>query len=126
MLDASFLAIGIKTFLDERAISVGDYIPKKIVDGIELATHLVYIMSDASIKSQWVEEELNIAKVREKESEGFKILPLLIENVELPTYVKHVRYADFTNWRNPDAYRFSFLEILRAMKLNRGYLVQMN
>jgi len=93
----------------------GDLIPKKIIEGISNANHLIYIISSSSVRSKWVEEELNIAKVKEKESNGLKILPLLIEDIELPVYVKHIRCADFRNWRNPDSYRLSFLEILRAM-----------
>src|SRR2546423_13827749 len=80
-LDASLLANNVKTFLDDKEIRIGDSIPQKIYDGIDVASHLVYIISATSIRSKWVNEELSIAKMKEKASDGFRILPVLIDNV---------------------------------------------
>lgn len=116
-LDASLIARSVKTFLDEREIQVGDPIPEKIYDGIAASTHLVYVISASSVNSRWVQEELSIAKMIEKESEGFKILPVLIDEIRLPTAVTHVRYADFREWRDPISFRGALLEILQAMHI---------
>lgn len=116
-LDAQLLANKVNTFLDEREIKVGDYIPEKIYEGIGTSTHLIYVISRNSLGSTWVKEELSIAKMKEKEAKGFCILPVLIDEVEIPTSILHVKYADFRDWRNPNKYRFAFLEILRAMDI---------
>jgi|ERR1044071_1025734 hypothetical protein len=116
-LEASLFARNINTFLDERMIQVGDSIPQKVYDGIASSTHLIYVVSRASIKSLWVQEELSIAKMKEKKSRGFKILPVIIDKLKLPTAVLHLKYADFTQWRDFDAYRKAFLDILRAMQI---------
>jgi hypothetical protein len=115
MLDSSLTTSGVETFLDERDILVGESFPERIYEGIGSASHLAYLISENSVTSRWVQEELSIAKVREKEEKGFKILPLLIEDVLLPTAVKHVQYADFRNWRDQDAYRRSLLNLLRSI-----------
>ena len=73
MLDTSFVVRGVETFLDDKAIKVGDQIPKRIVYGISESDYLIYIISKSSVQSAWVEEELNIAKIKEKEVDGFRV-----------------------------------------------------
>ncbi len=117
MLFSSFKGMNIDSFLDEVHIKVGDSIPEKIYEALDDSTHLIYIISRASISSKWVKEELSAAKMKDKSSKGFKILPLLIEKVDLPTNIAHVKYADFTMWRDPNLYRRSFLQVLRALDI---------
>lgn len=114
-LNASLIAAGVDTFLDEKNILVGESIPEKLYEGIASSTHLIYIISENSIKSKWVQEELSIAKMLEKQSEGFRILPLLLDNVNLPASIIHIKHADFTQWRNPNSYRQAFLQLLYAL-----------
>lgn len=114
-LDQSLLLHGVSTFLDERDIDVGDSIPKSISDALERSTHLVYVISETSIASRWVEEELSMAQVRTKESKGYKILPVLLESVDLPLSVRHLKYADFRNWQTLDSYYSSLGQLLQAI-----------
>jgi hypothetical protein len=116
-LDATLLANGTKTFLAERDIRIGDVIPEKIYAGLENATDLVYIVSAHSIHSRWVQEELSIAKMREKGSRGFRIFPVLIDELELPASILHIKYADFRSWRVSQTYREKCLELLEAMNI---------
>lgn len=116
-LDASLVYAGVETFFDERDIRIGDSIPSKIYTGIESSNYLIYVISSNSVKSLWVEEELSIAKIREKSGAGIRVLPILIDDVELPTSVSHVKYADFRKWKDPGDYRKSVLQILEAMNI---------
>jgi hypothetical protein len=115
MLDATLTAAGIPTFLDERDIRVGDSFPEKIYEGLENATELLYVVSIHSSKSTWVAEELSIAKVREKEVKGFRILPVVIDNSELPTAIRHIRYADMRQWQDPASYRAATSRLLISL-----------
>lgn len=115
MLDTSLQIVGAKTFFDERDILIGQSIPERIYDGIGKATHLIYVISKKSASSKWVSEELSIAKMKEKSSKGFFILPILLDSIALPTAISHVKYADFRDWRNPESYRKAFLGILNVM-----------
>jgi hypothetical protein len=116
-LNASFFSNSIQTFLDTKDILVGDSIPEKIYNGIGESTHLIYIMSASSVTSSWVKEEISIAKVKEKQAKGFKILPVLLDDIELPIGLAHILYADFRNWRDPYSYRNSFLLLLTALDI---------
>src|SRR3712207_5746181 len=79
-LDASLHLAGVTTFLDERDIQVGDSITAKIYEAISTATDLVYIISESSARSRWASEELTAAKVRQRRDEGFRIMPILIDD----------------------------------------------
>ena len=85
-LDASLVLNGVEVFLDERDIKVGESIPARIYDGISKASHIIYVLSNSSVYSSWVNEELDIAKMKQKKDEGFGILPVLIEDIEIPMY----------------------------------------
>lgn len=114
-LDATLSGFGIHVFLDERDIKVGDSIPAKIYDGISKATHFIYVISSNSKNSAWVQEELDVAKMKQKENAGCVILPVLIEQTELPTAVKHVRYADFLNWQDSKSFLTGMNTILQSL-----------
>lgn len=114
-LDQSLQFHGIPTFLDERDIKVGDSIPRKIVEAIERSSHLVYVISTHSVQSPWVTEELDVAQVRQKEREGYKILPLRIDDIDVPAGVRHLRWADFRNWQLVERYFMSLKDLLTAV-----------
>ena len=50
-LNLSFMSYGLRTFFDERDISVGDSIPKRIYESIDQSTHLIYVVSSHSVLS---------------------------------------------------------------------------
>jgi hypothetical protein len=115
VLNASLYSVGIETFFDLKDILVGQSIPDAIYEGITESTHLIYVISEKSVNSEWVREELSIAKMKEKSGAGIKILPILIDDVCLPTSIIHLRYADFKDWRNPSKYREAFLLLLKSL-----------
>lgn len=118
MLDASFLAKGLETFLDERSIVVGDAIPAKIYEGLDRATHIAYIISCAALKSKWMAEEINVALMKAQESPPIRILPIVIETVVLPANIRHLKFADFREWAVPEKYRMAFLQLLAGMNID--------
>jgi hypothetical protein len=116
-LDATLLANGADTFLAERDIGIGDSIPERIYAEMAKATALIYIVSAKSVSSPWVQEELSIGKMREKQLRGFRIFPVLIDDLELPMSIVHIKYADFRSWRDSQSYRRECLELLDAMEI---------
>ncbi len=114
-LDTSLSTLGIFTFLDEKDIKIGESIPRRIAEEIAKSTHLIYVLSEHSIHSPWVEKELDIAHVRTMESAGYRILPLLIDETEAPLEVRHLKYGDFRSWTIPEAYYLSLRGLLSAL-----------
>ncbi len=115
-LNLSFMSYGLRTFFDERDISVGDSIPKRIYESIDQSTHLIYVVSSHSVLSNWVTEELSVARMKQVSTEGIMVLPVLIETVELPASVSHIKYADFTDWENHSSYESAFQGLLKPIK----------
>jgi len=93
----SLAASGIDVWYDDWEIKVGDSILEKVNDGISQSDFLIVVLSKSSMNSRWVREELNAASAEMIERAGIKILPVLIEDVELPILLRHRKYADFRN-----------------------------
>ncbi|GIH08083.1 hypothetical protein Rhe02_61500 [Rhizocola hellebori] len=115
MLDASLTAAGVETFLDDRDIRIGDSFVERIYEGLAAATDLLYVVSTSSVNSAWVAEELGVAKVKQKQTDGFRILPVLVDDCDVPISVKHIRYADMRQWKDPLRYRAALGKLLASL-----------
>lgn len=81
-------------WIDEAEILVGDSLIAKIVEGIEFVDYVLAIISHASVRSAWVQCELDIASTREIEQKRVIVLPVLIDNVAVPTFLQSKKYCD--------------------------------
>lgn len=97
-------ADGFDVWYDDWEIHVGDSIVQKINEGIATSDFLIIALSKNSIKSKWVREELNAATIKNVDSKGAFILPILLEQCEIPSLLSDKRYANFS--KDPEsAYR---------------------
>lgn len=105
-------ASGVDVWIDKWMIKVGNSITQKINEGIGASDFLIVILSHASVNSRWVREELNAATVRniEQEKHAF-ILPVLLEQCEIPTLLQHRKYANFAN--DPERAFQELLEVIQ-------------
>lgn len=87
---------GVKPFVDIWEIKVGDSIAGKIMEGMKNCKYFIPVFSENFfLASNWPEIELNNALMLQGEKEEKFILPLVIEHVELPMLLKHIKYANF-------------------------------
>jgi len=84
-------------WFDEGEIRIGDSLVNKISDAIGSVDFVIAIISSTSINSQWVKKELDLASNREIDENGGIILPIRLDNVELPGFLKGKCYADYRN-----------------------------
>jgi len=98
-LAADLTASGIDVRYDDWAIQPGDSLRRKIDAGIEGATHFLALITPNSLKSEWVQVELDAAMV--KKIQGTCRLVPVLANVQLaelpPTLqaIKVVRIEDY-------------------------------
>src|SRR5262245_34639539 len=86
----------VSCFLDEKDISWGQSVTGAIAHGLRDCTHLIVVLSPASLKSAWVSYEVGRATER-----GMTILPFLTHpSIDLPGFF-------------PDARRVSSIDELR-------------
>lgn len=88
---------GIKVWIDEAEMKVGDSLIDKISHAIDKSDYVAAILSNNSVQSNWVKKELHIAMTREIEGRNLTILPILIEQCLIPSFLQDKLYADFTD-----------------------------
>lgn len=94
-LASDLKAVGHKPWLDEWQIRVGESIPKKISMGLKDANFVLVILSENSVKSNWVEREWQNIYWNEVQSGTTMVLPILYSDCEVPELLKTKKYADF-------------------------------
>jgi hypothetical protein len=80
---------------DEWEIRVGDSLLQKIEYGITNTSYLVVILSNNSVSSAWVQEELRAALTRQLAERKTIVLPVLLDDCEIPLFLRDKKYADF-------------------------------
>lgn len=85
----------LNVWLDEQELKTGDSIVEGIEGGLRDTDYLVVVLSKASVESRWVQIELDTALLDQLSGGGTVILPLVIEDCEIPTLLKTKIYADF-------------------------------
>ena len=103
---------GVRVWLDEAEINVGDSLTEKIGKAMEEADYVGVVLSHNSINSEWVQRELQIALQKEIKGKKVVVLPILIETVEIPPFLKDKLYADFTT---PEKLEIEVQKLLRAL-----------
>lgn len=101
---------GVKVWVDDWEINIGDSLVQKIRAGIDDVEYLAVVLSPSSVKSAWVQKEVDIAINQEIEGKKVKVLPLLLKQCELPGFLKGKSYADFTS---EEKYYESLQKVLR-------------
>ena len=107
-LSRALLARGFFVWFDEWELKIGDSIVHKISDAIEKTDFLLVILSPASIKSNWVREELNSSLYKQLISNQIGVLPILYCECDVPAFLKDKLYAGFRG--DFDTALFNFLD----------------
>ncbi|PHA25584.1 hypothetical protein COI69_29070 [Bacillus cereus] len=109
------VSYGIKPWIDESEIKLGDSLIEKIRDGLDQVDYLVALISENSIQSEWVRKELDIAMTSEIEGKKITILPILAGKCSLPLFLKGKLYADMSTRRQ---YNENIGVLLRKFNVN--------
>ena len=81
------------------------------------------IVSEQSLKSAWVEDEVEAAVEKEKGKKATVLFPIRIDdavvqaNQAWAAKIRRTRHiGDFSNWKDHDAYKKAFDRLLRDLK----------
>jgi hypothetical protein len=80
--------------LNEYELNSGDSIAERIEDAIEASDYLLILLSPHSVKSRWVERELNLALYHELITRGITIIPVIIADCAIPSALARHAYID--------------------------------
>jgi hypothetical protein len=102
-------------WIDEAEILVGDSLITKIGEGLDRVEYVLAVLSKTSVKSEWVKKELDIAMNKEIGAKRVVVLPILLDDVDLPQFLVGKKYADF---RDGGRFEDALTDVVRA--LGRG------
>jgi tetratricopeptide (TPR) repeat protein len=85
---------GLTVFLDESQIGAGP-LHEQCAQGIDQSRFLLLACSEKSLASDWVMAEHDIARARDPR--GRHIIPLMLEQVSLPSSLQALNWQDLTN-----------------------------
>ena len=86
---------GVRVWVDEAEIEVGDSLFEKIEVAIDEMDYLGVVLSPASVQSEWVKREVRQALGEEIHNKRVKVLPILLANCIVPGFLRERKYADF-------------------------------
>lgn len=81
-------------WVDTWELNVGDSILNKVQDAIQESSALLVVLSKASVQSEWCKKELSAGLMRELDEKRVVVLPVLVEDCEIPIFLREKMYAD--------------------------------
>ncbi|AFK03412.1 TIR protein [Emticicia oligotrophica DSM 17448] len=102
---------GVKCWLDEAEMKIGDSLIQKIRQGIDEADFFAVILSPNSVRAPWVINELDVA-MNFQIYEKVKVLPIMLKDCEIPGFLIGKLYADF---KDENEYESSFKRLLNTI-----------
>jgi hypothetical protein len=123
-LHADLQSKGVRVWFAPHDLPIGARIRPTIDESIRVYDKLLLVLSEHSVSSQWVEQEVETALAKEREYEGKTVLfPVRIDDAVMetksgwPALLKNTRnVGDFTRWKNHDSYRKAFDRLLHDLK----------
>lgn len=82
-------------WFDEESLKPGDSIVAGISEGLKDTDYLVVVLSQASITSGWVQAELSSALMDQFSNQGTSVIPIKIDDCDVPILLRDRVYADF-------------------------------
>jgi hypothetical protein len=113
---------GVRCWFAPHDMPTGAKIWDAIDEAIKLRDKLLLILSENSIKSDWVEDEVQKAFAEERDRKELVLFPVRIDDAVMKTpepWARKLRdqrnVGDFTRWKDHDAYKRSFERVVRDL-----------
>jgi len=108
-------------------MKIGDQIRPRIDQEIRLRDKLLVILSENSVKSEWVGDEVEGALEEESKSNRLVLFPIRLDDTVMNTrddWAAKIRrrrqIGDFSNWKDKASYQKAFERLLRDLKATGG------
>ncbi len=80
-------------WIDQWELQVGDSLLDRIQDAVQGASAMLVLLSN--VASEWCKKELSSGLLRELEEKRVVVLPVLVEDCDVPIFLRGKLYADF-------------------------------
>jgi hypothetical protein len=124
-------AAHLRVWFAPEDIKGGEKLHEQIEHAIQMHDRLLLVLSEQSIQSEWVQQELRRARRAEIQSQRRKLFPIRLLNFEalqewecidsrtgsdLAEEVRQYFIPDFSRWKDHDAFERAFARLLRDLK----------
>ncbi len=106
------MASGVEVWIDEMVLLPGDNIIQKIEEGISSSDVIIAVLSKNYVDSKWAMQELSMFSARSLSEGTFRVIPALIEDCDIPIFLRDRLYVDFRHNFDDAA-----ASVLRALKV---------
>jgi hypothetical protein len=106
---------GVNSWLDRDNLRPGEPWMEQISNAIKQADYMLIFYSRATLSSLVVRGEYQAAFERQKQVGGERVIPVLLEKVELPRDLAAIHYVDFS-----ESYSEGMAQLLRSLDVSGG------
>jgi TIR domain/Pentapeptide repeats (8 copies) len=122
-LHANLQQANVRCWKASEDLKIGDRFRVRIEESIRRHDKLMVILTENSIASPWVEEEVEAALEKEHKHGKLLLFPIRLDDTVMETdqawaaSLRRTRHiGDFRNWKNHDAFQKAFERLLRDLK----------
>lgn len=114
---------GVRCWFAPKDLKIGDEFRSRIDESIQVYERLLLILSESSVKSRWVQKEVETAFEKEGTENRIVLFPIRIDEAVIHSEVgwaadirrqRHI--GDFRHWKDHGAYQQAFGRLLRDLK----------
>jgi uncharacterized protein YjbI with pentapeptide repeats len=115
---------GVRCWFDKHDLPIGAKILDGIDEGIRLRDKVLLILSEHSIKSDWVEDEVTTAFEEERKRGQLMLFPIRLDDTVMTTdeawaaKLRARNIGDFRHWKDHDNYMKSIERVLRDLAVS--------
>jgi hypothetical protein len=114
---------GVRCWFAPEDMKIGDEIRPRIVQSIRMHDKLLVVLSEHSIGSDWVEDEVETAIEEERKRKETVLFPIRLDEAVMETNeawaakIRRTRHiGDFSPWEDHDSYQGAFDRLLRDLR----------
>jgi uncharacterized protein YjbI with pentapeptide repeats len=118
---------GVRCYYAPEDLKTGAKQRVELDEAIRVCKKLLLLLSKHSVKSDWVEKEVETAFEQERKRGHIVLLPIRLDEAVMeiqsgwPADIRRTRnIGDFTQWKKPGAYKKAFDRLLRDLKADEA------
>ena len=123
LLHSQLQSKGARVWLATQDLKIGDRFRAKIDEAIRLFDKLLLVLSENSVKSPWVEAEVEAAFEKERKQKRTMLFPIRLDDAVMDANeawaaeIRRTRHiGDFRKWKNHDKFLSGLGRLLRDLK----------
>jgi hypothetical protein len=126
-LHADLQSKGVRVWFAPEDLKIGDKFRSRIDEAIRVYDKLLLVLSEHSIKSDWVEKEVETAFEKERQQKRTMLFPVRLDDSVMETdqawaadirLTRHI--GDMCGWKDHDSYQVAFERLLRDLRAGEG------